>query len=349
VYLEDNKIVNTECECPRGSYKCSHAAALFIHGIHNLSRTDIECSWKKQKVPVVVKSISEMYPPPKNYNPLEKEVEQAKAVFYNDLKAYSQFTGLGWILSPEPKRDQTLPIKTVDDILKSTSFVQSSMNLDCFLNEMKITESQQIAAHEATKGQRNNPNWQILRRGRLTASNFGHVLKAKRVTPSLLKRVLGEYDLSGVKAVSWGIDNEQEAIKAFEAATHLKVEESGIWISRSGILGASPDGLVGHNGTLEVKCPYTCRNCTLDEATKNSKDFFLLQENGNFLLDRDHIYWHQVQGQMHITGRDICYFVTWTTREVATLVIKRDPNWEVNLDLLVDFYKMHLFNKLLEK
>ena len=105
VYLEDNKIVNTECECPRGSYKCSHAAALFIHGIHNLSRTDIECSWKKQKVPVVVKSISEMYPPPTNYNPLEKEVEQAKAVFYKDLKAYSQFTGLGWILSPEPKRD----------------------------------------------------------------------------------------------------------------------------------------------------------------------------------------------------------------------------------------------------
>ena len=104
-----------------------------------------------------------MYPPPKHYNPLEKEVEQAKAVFYNDLKAYSQFTGLGWILSSEPKRDQILPIKTVDDILKSTSFVQSSMDLDCFLNEMKITESQQIAAHEATKGQRNNPNWQILR------------------------------------------------------------------------------------------------------------------------------------------------------------------------------------------
>ena len=54
------------------------------------------------------------------------------------------------------------------------------------------------------------------------------MLKAKRVTPSLLKRVLGEYDLSGVKAVSWRIDNEQEEIKAFEAATHLKVEESGI-------------------------------------------------------------------------------------------------------------------------
>ena len=71
------------------------------------------------------------------------------------------------------------------------------MKLDCFLNEMKVTESQQIAAHEATKQQRNNPNLQTLQRGHVTASNFAHVLKAKRVTPSHLKRVVGEYDLLG--------------------------------------------------------------------------------------------------------------------------------------------------------
>ena len=71
------------------------------------------------------------------------------------------------------------------------------MKLECFLHEMKITESQQIAAHEATKGQRNNPNWQTLQRGHVTASNFGHVLQAKRVTPSHLKRVVREYDLLG--------------------------------------------------------------------------------------------------------------------------------------------------------
>ena len=30
---------------------CSHAAALFIYGIYNLSQTDVECSWKKRNAP----------------------------------------------------------------------------------------------------------------------------------------------------------------------------------------------------------------------------------------------------------------------------------------------------------
>ena len=55
----------------------------------------------------------------------------------------------------------------------------------------------------------------MVRKGRLTASNFGCVLNAKRVTPSLLKRLLGDYNLSRVKAVQWGVTNEPEALKAF--------------------------------------------------------------------------------------------------------------------------------------
>ena len=76
-------------------------------------------------------------------------------------------------------------------------------------------------------------------KGRLTASNFGPVLTAKRVTPPLLKRLMGEYDLSGVKAISWGVN---------------PVEPTGIWFEESGILGTTPDGLVGQKGILEVKC-----------------------------------------------------------------------------------------------
>ena len=38
----------------------------------------------------------------------------------------------------------------------------------------------------------------LTEKGRLTASNFGSVLNCKRVTQSLIKRVLGQYDLSRV-------------------------------------------------------------------------------------------------------------------------------------------------------
>ena len=64
------------------------------------------------------------------------------------------------------------------------------------------------------------------------------------MTPSLIKHVLGEYDLAGVQATSWGITNEAEAVKAFETATEMNVKETGLWLHPSGILGASPDGLV---------------------------------------------------------------------------------------------------------
>ena len=73
--------------------------------------------------------------------------------------------------------------------------------------------------------------WHHVRKGRLTASNFGSVLNAGRITPSLLKRLLGEYDLSRVKAIQWGVQNEAEAINHFRKFTGLPVAETGKWCS----------------------------------------------------------------------------------------------------------------------
>ena len=89
---------------------------------------------------------------------------------------------------------------------------------------------------DCTVGQRNNPAQHLARKGRLTASNFGAVLSAKRVTPSLLKTLLGEDDLSGVKAIQWGVNNEAEAIKEFQRQTGLIVKERGIWLDELGVL-----------------------------------------------------------------------------------------------------------------
>lgn len=50
------------------------------------------------------------------------------------------------------------------------------------------------------------------------------IICAKRETPSLLKRLLREYDLSRVKEVQWGVNNEAEAVKALTTLT-LKLEE----------------------------------------------------------------------------------------------------------------------------
>ena len=124
----------------------------------------------------------------------------------------------------------------------------------------------------------------MARRGRLTASNFGSVLKAKRITPSLVKRLLGEYDLFKVKAVQWGVNNEKEAIKVFILKTGLEVKETGI-------LGASPDGIIGEESVLEVKCPYTERNLTIAEAVGSATFCLEKCKSGHgYALKKDHLY-----------------------------------------------------------
>lgn len=45
-----------------------------------------------------------------------------------------------------------------------------------------------------------------------------------------------------------------------------KVQSSGLWLTTSGILGASPDGFVDNNAIVEVKCPFTQRDMTVDKA-----------------------------------------------------------------------------------
>lgn len=298
IYLdEEHEIKSTECECPRGAFKCSHAAALFIHGIHNLSRTDVECQWRKRKsnTSLSTQAVTEMFPPPKKYSALSRKPTQAdRSALYEDLKEYGRFTGLCWLISPEPRLANQLPFPTIEEIIFSEEFLQAigrQQQLDCLVRRSRLQQADIISISEVTVGQRDNPAWFLARRGRLTASNFGSVLKAKRITPSLLKRLLGEYDLSRVKAVQWGVNNEEEAIKAFTLKTGLAVKETGIWFHSSGILGASPDGIIDEETVLEVKCPYTERNITIEEAVASTTFCLEKCESGQgYALKKDHVY-----------------------------------------------------------
>ena len=256
-------------------------------------------------------------------------------------------------MSPEPVTVSKLPVPTIEDIIYSEEFLQTQgyqQQLDCLVRQAKIPEECISRISDITVGQRNNPTWHLARRGRLTASNFGCVLKAKRITPSLLKRLLGEYDLSRVKAVQWGVNNEEEALKAFTKLTGKTVQETGIWLDSSGILGASPDGIVDDQTVLEAKCPYTERNLTIEEAVDTSKSFCLekSQDGHGFVLKKDHVYWDQVQGEMFFSRRKFCYFVVWTSKNVAVVKIERDETWDANIPILTEFYFKHIFPKIVE-
>lgn len=176
-----------------------------------------------------------------------------------------------WLLSPEPEKSIAPPVITVEEFVLSAEFANHVDKKSYLTEKIRMSEDLRIAVNKATLGQPDNPSWHMIGKGRLMASNFGSVLNCKRVTPSLIKRVLGQYDLSRVQAINWVIINENEAKKMFEQKTNLCVEESVIWLELFGMLGTSPDGLAGRNALLEVKRPFTQRDCTIEEAMLSDK------------------------------------------------------------------------------
>lgn len=114
------------------------------------------------------------------------------------------------------------------------------------------------------------PNWLAARRGCLTASRMNDAadfLKtgkpgAKRI--ALLKDLAAEavsdyaVDHFVTNDMQWGIDNQSNAIAAYEARKGLIVGPE-VFVLHDEIdrFGATPDGLIGHDGLLEVKCPRT--------------------------------------------------------------------------------------------
>ena len=83
-------------------------------------------------------------------------------------------------------------------------------------------------------------------------------------------------------------------------------------------LAASPDGLVGADGLLEVKCPYTGRDCMIKPGTAFP---YLISRNGQLSLKRTHPYYDQVQGQMFIAQKSKCFFVIYTNVDIKCLEI----------------------------
>lgn len=108
------------------------------------------------------------------------------------------------------------------------------------------------------------------REGKLTASNMAAAMsftKAGKPTAertALQKAILAER-LTGISVphyvspeMKWGTENEPHAKAAYEVETgELIVPCATIDHPTIGELAATPDGLVGHDGLIETKCPKT--------------------------------------------------------------------------------------------
>ena len=121
--------------------------------------------------------------------------------------------------------------------------------------------------------------------------NYEAQLIAERLTDSVA-------DSFSNAAMQWGIDTEPKARVNYEFLTGDPVEEIGfIYHPTIPMTGASPDGLVGVNGLVEIKCPNTATHI---ETLLNKK------------VPAKHIT--QMQWQMACCERDYCDFFSYDPR-----------------------------------
>lgn len=161
-------------------------------------------------------------------------------------------------------------------------------------------------------------DWYAERCGKVTASRVKD-LNAKpskgKALNALGLTILAER-LTGVQKetptnfyMQWGIDNEPHAIAAYE-------NETGFFVNGTGLIdhpfiemfGASPDGLVGKDGQIEVKCP---------DTTTHLNTLLTKEVPGEYIP--------QITCQLACTRREWCDFVSYDPRldpELQIIIIR---------------------------
>jgi putative phage-type endonuclease len=185
-----------------------------------------------------------------------------------------------------------------------------------------------IDLHEISQG---SDQWFAARIGKVTASRVADVIAKTKTGFStsrdnymaqlVCERLTGQKGESFTNAaMQWGTETEPLARLSYEVAQNVLVDEVGFVPHPSIIMaGASPDGLVGDDGLLEIKCPNTATHIeTLLSQTVPNK------------------YNTQMQFQMACTNRSWCDFVSFDNRlpSELQLFVKRVPRDNMYIRLM---------------
>lgn len=175
------------------------------------------------------------------------------------------------------------------------------------------------------------PEWFAARLGKVTASKVADVIaqtksgyaasRANYMAQLVVERLTNtQAETFTNAAMEWGTQQEPFARAAYEVAKGVIVEEVGfIDHPTIAMAGASPDGLIGDDGLVEIKCPNTATHIeTLLDQKAPPK------------------YIPQMQWQMACTGRQWCDFVSFDPRmpEKAQLIVIRVQRWDEYINML---------------
>lgn len=164
--------------------------------------------------------------------------------------------------------------------------------------------------------------WFSARLGKVTASRVADVVaktksgyaasRANYMAQLICERMTGVREEGFTNAaMQWGVAHEDDARRAYEFEQGVTVEQVGL-VDHPALpsTAASPDGLIGDDGMLEIKCPNTATH--IDTLLNDA------------VADR---YVVQMQWQMACAGRQWCDFVSYDPRmrDGLQLYVRRFP------------------------
>jgi putative phage-type endonuclease len=149
--------------------------------------------------------------------------------------------------------------------------------------------------------QQGTPEWLACRCGKFTASTFGDLFMGKTtkgyqeaINKVVFERITGEVPESYQNDfMKRGTELEPLAREAYELQTFNFVQQVG-FIEYDENIGGSPDGLIGEQGMLEIKCPKW-----------NTLIGYILED----VIPKDYMF--QMQGNLFVSGRQWCDFYVW--------------------------------------
>lgn len=167
-----------------------------------------------------------------------------------------------------------------------------------------------------TEIEQGSADWHAMRLGKVTASRVADVIartktgwgasRGNYMAQLVAERLTGAVaDSYSNAAMQWGTETEPQARLAYEFRTDASVDQIA-FIAHPSIpmSGASPDGLIGADGLVEIKCPNTATHI---ETLRNGK------VPGKYLT--------QMQWQMACTGRQWCDFASFDPRMPESMAL----------------------------
>jgi putative phage-type endonuclease len=178
------------------------------------------------------------------------------------------------------------------------------------------------------KVEQNSDEWFALRRGKFTASTFKDLFMGEntqgykdaiykvafeRLTNTSPESFTNEY-------MQRGTELEPEARAWYEFEKNVEVIKAGFFEYNDWI-GASPDGLVGDSGLIEIKCP----------KFSTMMDYLIKKE-----LPKT--YFHQVHGQLLVTDRQWCDFIAYHP-SLPKFVLRVEREKKIDDEILDKLFK----------